>query len=91
MSTHDLEKNNLEAHIELSTLREENIQEKLKDLGEKLETFMGDLKELQVAVTKIKEDRNNQLISWGSAIIMALISVIGALILKILLPLVTGK
>lgn len=79
MSTTEIEKTNLEAHAELCTERYTNLQDKLENLGNRMDTIehsIGDLKQL---ISGLGDQRNNQLIGWGITIIGSLISAVAFL------------
>jgi hypothetical protein len=87
----ELEKRNLEMHVELEALREKTVDEALSALDEKIEDIVEGLKSLKQVVDDMKEDRNNQLIKWGTAIIVTLFSALGILFLRILIPAMLSK
>lgn len=89
-TTTDIEKKNLEAHVELCAERYKNLDNKLdtverrvtnveKKLDMKMyavETILDEIKEM---IGAMQQKRNNQLISWGVGIITTLLSIIGFL------------
>lgn len=87
----DLEKRNLEAHVEMEILREKSTAETLKNLEEKIEDLVEKHKELRALVDDIKDSRNNQLIKWGTAIIISLFSALGMIFLRIIIPAIISK
>jgi len=87
----ELEKKNLEMHVELEALREKTTEDALVAMEKKIENIIDDYKELKQLVDDMKEDRNSQLIKWGTAIIFALLSALGLLILRIIIPAVMSK
>jgi hypothetical protein len=91
MTPIDSEKKNLEMHVELSALREEAIHEVLDDHNEQLKELKESDEKLNSRINTVEENRNNQLIRWGMAIIVALLTTLGAIILKVLIPLFLGK
>jgi prefoldin subunit 5 len=72
MASTDIEKNNLEAHVELCAERYDYLQDKLETLGSRMDTIEKTLVELKDLVTGMRNHRQNQLISWGTGIIAAL-------------------
>ena len=102
MAPVNLEKTNLEIHVEMSKLRDTRMQEDINeskkehaelkklitDLTDKLSS---DIKEVANDLAVMKEDRNNQLIKWGTAIILSLISALGLIGLRIILPAILAK
>lgn len=102
MTPLESEKKNLEMHVELQALRDEAVRAQLEDLQNKIETLikstdqlremLDEVKEdLRTSIEEIKDERNNQLIKWGSAIIVTLVSALGLLFLRVILPLILGK
>lgn len=80
MDSKDIEKKNLEAHVELCAVRYKFIEEKLEAVDDqlvKLATAIGDVKTMMQHMT---EKRNTQLISWGLGIMAVKISIIGYLL-----------
>ena len=83
--TTDIEKQNLEAHVELCAERYKQLNEKLETVEAKvsmLEHMMGDIKSI---LTEMQDRRNNQLITWGLGIITTLGSIIGFLVITYVL------
>jgi hypothetical protein len=87
----DIEKKNLEAHVELCAERYKNLDEKLGtvekkvfDVEKKLELKMAAvelvLDEIKKLIQNTQQKRNNQLISWGVGIITTLVSAISFLL-----------
>ena len=80
MDSKDIEKKNLEAHVELCAVRYKFIEEKLEAVDDqlvKLATAIGDVKTMMQNMT---EKRNTQLISWGLGIMAVKVSIIGYLL-----------
>lgn len=80
MDSKDIEKKNLEAHVELCAVRYKFIEEKLEAVDDqlvKLATAIGDVKTM---MQHMAEKRNTQLISWGLGIMAVKISIIGYLL-----------
>ena len=83
----DIEKKSLEAHVELCAERYKNLDDKLDtvekrvaEVEHKLEAKITAveqmLDEIKDMIVKMQHHRNNQLITWGSAVIASLISAI---------------
>ena len=87
----ELEKQNLEMHVELQALRDKAVNESLDLIEDKIKNLVAELKELRELLDDMKDDRNHQLLKWGTAIIAALFSALGMLIIKLLAPLFLGK
>jgi hypothetical protein len=80
MDSKDIEKKNLEAHVELCAVRYKFIEEKLDAVDDqlvKLATAIGDVKTM---MQHMSEKRNTQLISWGLGIMALKVSIIGYLL-----------
>jgi len=87
----EIEKKSLEAHVELCAERYKNLDDKLdtvekqvagveRKLETKITAVENVLDEIKDMIVKMQHHRNNQLITWGSAIIASLISVIAFLV-----------
>ena len=87
----DLEKKNLEMHVELSALRDQTHSEALETIEKKISELVEAHKELKELVDDMKDERTYQLIKWGTAIIVTLFSALGLLFLKILVPALLSK
>jgi hypothetical protein len=83
----DIEKKSLEAHVELCAERYKNLDDKLdtvekrvaeveRKLEAKINAVEQMLDEIKDMIVKMQHHRNNQLITWGSAVIASLISAI---------------
>jgi phage shock protein A len=83
----DIEKKSLEAHVELCAERYKNLDDKLdtvekrvaeveRKLEAKITAVEQMLDEIKDMIVKMQHHRNNQLITWGSAVIASLISAI---------------
>lgn len=79
MASTDIEKTNLEAHVELCAERYDYLQEKLETLDGRMDVIEHTLTELKTLVTDMKDQRQSQLINWGIGIIGALLSALGYL------------
>ena len=89
-TTTDIEKKNLEAHVELCAERYKSLDGKLdsverrvtqveKKLDTKMNAVEAALDEIKRMIVSMQQKRNNQLISWGIGIITTLVSIIGFL------------
>lgn len=72
--TTDIEKKNLEAHVELCAERYRHLETKLETVDTKLGGLERVIREVHDMVAHMKDRRNNQLISWGIGIITALVA-----------------
>ena len=86
----DIEKKNLEAHVELCAERYKNLDDKLdtverrvsdveKKLDIKMQAVESVLDEIKSMIMSMQQKRNNQLIGWGIGIIGTLVSTIAFL------------
>lgn len=90
-TTTEIEKKNLEAHVELCAERYKSLDNKLDTVEQRVsgvekklelkmiavETALVEIKDL---IAKKQDQRNNQLIKWGIGIIGSLLSVCGFLL-----------
>ena len=79
MSTTEIEKTNLEAHAELCAERYINLQDKLENLDSRMDTIEHSISEIKQLISGLKDQRNNQLIGWGVAVIGTLVSAVSFL------------
>jgi predicted nucleic acid-binding Zn-ribbon protein len=97
MSSTDIEKKNLEAHVELCAERYKSLEDKLDNLDQrvsaiekKIDSKMQAIEskvedkfgEIKKAIIDFQEKRNTQLIGWGVSIISTLISILLTLLWK---------
>jgi predicted nucleic acid-binding Zn-ribbon protein len=68
----ELEKESLEAHVDMCSERYNGLHRELNHLGERMDKFEKMLTEMRDMIIKQKAERNQQLINWGVAIIGAL-------------------
>lgn len=80
MSTTDLEKKSLEAHVDLCAQRYRFLEDKLNAVEEKISNLNTVVREVHDMVEKMAEKRTDQIMSWGMGIIVVLIGVIGYLL-----------
>ncbi len=76
----ELEKESLEAHVDLCSERYTTLVRELKNMGTRMEKFEQTLSELRDMMIRLKTDRQQQLINWGIGIIGVLASAVGALL-----------
>jgi len=67
------------------------IDERKDTTNKEIDYLKSEISKVQNDVADMKEDRNKQLINWGTAIIATLISSIALLIVRVILPLLTAK
>jgi acetate kinase len=91
MSTTNIEKQSLEAHVELCAERYKTLNDKLDTVGnrvtdveqkfdkkmEAVEKALGDIKNM---IMCMQNSRNRQLIAWGSSVIAVLAGAVGSLL-----------
>lgn len=80
--TTEIEKRNLEAHVELCAERYRFLEEKLETLEEKIEGTNDVVREVHDMVQNITRQRNDQLVGWGIAIIGGLLAVVGYIFIE---------
>jgi len=80
----ELEKESLEAHVDLCSERYTTLVRELKGMGARMEKFEHTLSELRDMMIRLKTDRQQQLINWGIGIIGVLVSAVGALLFVLL-------
>lgn len=80
----ELEKESLEAHVDLCSERYTTLVRELKNMGDRMEKFEHTLSELRDMMIRLKTDRQQQLINWGIAVIGVLTSAVGALLFVLL-------
>ena len=80
VDTTDIEKKSLEAHVELCAERYRYLEEKLDSLEAKSNETNKMVSDIKGMVQTVVNKRNDQLISWGLGIIVAMSSAIGWLV-----------
>jgi predicted secreted Zn-dependent protease len=77
VDTTDIEKKSLEAHVELCAERYRYLEEKLDSLEARSIENNKMIADIKSMVQTVVNKRNDQIISWGVGIIVALGGVIG--------------
>lgn len=77
VDTTDIEKKSLEAHVELCAERYRYLEEKLDSLEARSIENNKMISDIKIMVQAVVNKRNDQIISWGVGIIIALAGVIG--------------
>lgn len=72
----DIEKHNLEAHVELCAERYRHLETKLETVEEKITGLDRVVREVHDMVAGMKDRRSNQLLAWAIGIISALLATI---------------
>lgn len=80
----ELEKESLEAHVDMCSERYNGLHRELKNLSSRMDKFERMLTEMRDMMMKMKTDRQSQLINWGIGIIGTLVAAVGALLLILL-------
>ena len=78
--TTDIEKKNLEAHVELCAERYNALETKLEHVESKISKLEVMMQEVHEMVHVMAQKRNDQLINWGIGIIGVLAAAVGYLI-----------
>ena len=78
----DIEKESLEAHVELCSERYRQLHDKLDAINNRLDRNEGLIADIHKAVTKQESNRNKQLIGWGSGVIATLAGAVAYLIVQ---------
>lgn len=77
MEPTDLEKKNLETHVDLCAARYRFLEEKMASVEEKVDDLEDLTKQIHQCVIQYNERRNEQIIKWAGGIIAILIAVSG--------------
>ena len=79
--TTDIEKHNLEAHVELCAERYRSLDHKLETVENKITGLQSVIREVHDMVQNMSEKRNDQMINWGIGIGSSLLAMIGYLLI----------
>ena len=82
MSTTQIEKKNLEAHVELCAERYDALESKLDTVEEKVNSLEISVGEVKNMIVHLDRGRSTQLITWAGTTITMLIGVVGWLMTK---------
>jgi hypothetical protein len=77
----DLEKKNLETHVELCAERYKFLEAKLETVEEKVTGLEKVIREVHDMIQNMAEKRNDQILNWGLGIIGTLAAVIAWLVM----------
>lgn len=77
----DLEKKNLETHVELCAERYKFLEAKLETVEEKVTGLEKVIREVHDMIQNMAEKRNDQILNWGMALIATLGGVIAWLVM----------
>jgi len=81
VQTTDIEKKNLETHVELCAQRYKFLEQKLETVEQKVTGLEAVIREVHDMVQALAEKRNDQIIGWGMGIIGTLGAVIAWLVM----------
>ena len=84
MAIKDIEKQNLEAHVELCAVRYNQLHDKFDAVNHRLDKQEAMLQEIRHAVMSQNDNRNRQLLAWGATLITLLVTATGSLLFMIL-------
>lgn len=81
MARSEIEKKSLEAHVELCAERYDNLENKLSNLSDRMDTLEGHVIEIKNAVGNNNADVYKRLITIGTPVLVALMTgILGLLI-----------
>lgn len=86
MQTSELEKKNLETHVELCSERYKFLESKLESVEEKVTGLETVIREVHDMIASMTQRRNDQIVNWGLGIIGTLVVVVGYLLVTYVLP-----
>ena len=76
MSTTDIEKKSLEAHVELCAERYSNLEFKLENLDKRMDSLEGHIVDIKDSLAKVGGESNKTLITIGTAIFVAMLTAV---------------
>jgi hypothetical protein len=83
MTTSSIEKENLEAHVELCAERYRQLNMKLDTLDSKVTSMEGMISEIKNSLSDATDKHNKQLITIGTSLIVVLIGAIVTLVVAL--------
>ena len=86
MSAVKIEKENLEAHVELCAERYEALEDKLDAVEAKVSNLELVVHEIKAMITSMNDSRQKQLIKWGVTIIGSLVILVGWMVVHFMVP-----
>lgn len=84
MSTLEIEKQNLPVHVELCRDRYLQFSRQLENLDERMSSIETTLEEVKSIINNHQENRQNQIIGWGTGIIASLVGTVAFLVFHII-------
>lgn len=86
MSAVKIEKENLEAHVELCAERYEALEDKLDAVEAKVGNLELVVHEIKVMISSMNDSRQKQLIKWGVTVIGSLVILVGWMVVHFMVP-----
>ncbi len=83
MAASDIERENLEAHVELCAERYRQLNMKLDSLDNKVTAMEGMISEIKNGLSEANDKHNRQLITIGTSVIVVLIGAIITLLVAL--------
>jgi predicted nucleic acid-binding Zn-ribbon protein len=83
MSASDIERENLEAHVELCAERYRQLNMKLDNLDDKVSAMEKMVSDIRESLSEANDKHNRQLITIGSGLILTLIGAIVTLLVAL--------
>jgi len=83
MAASDIERENLEAHVELCAERYRQLNMKLDNLDNKVTAMEGMISEIKTSLSEANDKHNRQLITIGTSVIVVLIGAIITLLVAL--------
>jgi prefoldin subunit 5 len=76
MSTTDIEKKSLEAHVELCAERYSTLEFKLENLDKRMDSLEGHIIDIKDSIERVGGEGNKTLITIGTAVFVALLTAV---------------
>lgn len=86
MQASELEKKNLETHVELCAERYKFLEEKLENVEDKVTGLEVVVREVHDMIQQMAQRRNDQLIRWGVTMIGSLVVTVAFLLVTYVFP-----
>ena len=83
MSTTEIEKKSLEAHVELCAERYSNLETKLENLDNRMDKIEGHIVDIKDSLTKVGGENNKTLITIGTSVFVALLTAVLGIIVHL--------
>ena len=83
MSTTEIEKKSLEAHVELCAERYSNLETKLENLDNRMDKIEGHIVDIKDTLTKVGGENNKTLITIGTSVFVALLTAVLGIIVHL--------